>query len=211
MSFQKRALKIALPALVAVCALPVFAENVTFSTTGTFNCGTAVGCSTSLGGSKITLKNNGNTATDQAIGQTYTNLLAGNDPNSDVDVMTFIDKSTAVGTKGASVNGSSFILTITQLAPVVSPDHGTLTGGFSGQIYYKNTSAFINFGANTSLVLGNITYKLDSPIWNMANPGHTTGIAIQTAQVTPEPTFMLLTGLAFVGFGLLAYQRRREA
>jgi hypothetical protein len=211
MSFQKLALKMALPALVTACALPAFAENVTFTTTGTFNCGSAVGCSTSLGGSKMTLINNGNTATVQAVGQTYTNLLAGNDPGSDVNIMTFLDTSTAAGTKGAVANGSMFTLMITQVSPVVVPDHASLTGGFSGQIYFKSTTAFIDFGSKPSLVLGNITYTLDSSTWNMANPGHTTGIAVQTAQVAPEPTFMLLTSLCFGGMALLAYRGRREA
>lgn len=211
MAVRERALKLALAGLVAACAVPAFAENVTFTTSGTFNCGVAVGCSTALAGHEIIVNNNGNTATDTAIGYTYTGLLAGNTPSADVDVMQFDDTSSAFGKNGALVNGSSFTLTITQLAPAANPNSGTLTGGFSGQIFFKNTNAFINFGNNTTLVLGNILYSLDSPIWNMSNPGHTTGIAFQTAQVTPEPTFMLLTGLGFAGLALLAYRRRRNA
>ncbi|HWF11046.1 MAG TPA: hypothetical protein VG297_21405, partial [Bryobacteraceae bacterium] len=151
---QNRAFKIALAALVATCAVPAFAENVTFTTSGVFSCGTAVGCTTSLNNSKITVTNNGNTASDQAIGSTYTNLLVGNGPTADVDIMEFLDKSSANGTSGALVNGSTFTLMITQLNPVVTPNSGSLSGAFSGQIYYKNTNAFINFGSNTSLVLG---------------------------------------------------------
>jgi hypothetical protein len=211
MILQKSALKIALVAVAATCAIPAFAEDVTFTTSGVFDCGSAVGCSTSLGGSMVTFVNNGNTATDQAIGYTYTDLLAGNGPTAKVDIMEFNDTSTAKDTSGALADGSTFTLTITQLDPVVSPDHGSLSGAFSGQIYYKNTNAFINFGSNTSLVLGNITYTLSSGIWDMANPGHTIGVAFQTAQVTPEPTFLLLTGLGFGGLAFLAYRRRKTA
>lgn len=209
MTIRNWALKLGLPLAVAALALPAMAENVTFTTSGTFGCGSAVVCSLSNGGSTITVTNNGNTATDTAVGYTYTNLLAGNTPSADVNVMEFDDTSTANGTQGASVNGSTFTLHITQSAPTAGA--GTLSGNFSGTIYYKNTNAFIDFGNNTTLVLGNITYTLDSSQWDMANPGHTVGMSFQTAQVTPEPTFLLLTGLGFSCLAFVAWRRKRTA
>ncbi|HWF11889.1 MAG TPA: hypothetical protein VG297_25650 [Bryobacteraceae bacterium] len=210
MTNRNLALKIGLCVAAAALALPAMAEEVSFTTTGTFACGTASVCGLSNGGSTITITNNGTTITDTAVGRSYTNLLTGG-PAADVNVMEFDDTSTPGGT-GALVNGSTFTLKITQSDPVVTPNSGTLSGDFSGTIFRKNTDAFIDFGANTTLVLGDITYTLDSSIWNMSNPGSgTTGIAIQTAQVTPEPTFMLLTGLGFGCLAFLAYRRKRTA
>jgi hypothetical protein len=198
--------------LAAALVLPAMAEDVTFTTSGTFDCGSAVGCSISNGGSTITFANNGNVANDTATGYTWVNLPAGSDPSvSDVNIMDFNDTSTSNGSSGALTDGATFTLKITQTSPPATPDSGTLSGVLSGQIFSSDTNAAINFGSNTTLVLGNITYTLDSPTWTMENPGNSIGSASFTAQVTPEPTFMLLTGLGFGCLAFVAWRRKRTA
>src|ERR1700689_4868035 len=92
----KVAAKIGLPVLVAAFAFPAFATPVDFTTTGTFTCGAAIGCSTSNGGSSITVTNDGNTLKMTAVGFTNLNILPADsqldvngNPLDDVNVITF--------------------------------------------------------------------------------------------------------------------------
>jgi hypothetical protein len=205
----KALVQIALPVLVAAFALPAFGEDVTFTTTGSWNCNGLTVCGTSGGGSIMTVTNNGNTATVQAVGDSYSDIIAGPSPQADVNVVTFNDTSTNNTAPSGPVNlaGALFTLTINQTTPTVGS--GSLTGSLFGTIYYTGTTAYVDFSTG-SLVLGNVTYVLDNPSnWALANPGNSVGMEVFTAQVLPEPTFMLLTGLGFAGVAFVAYRRRR--
>lgn len=222
------AVKITLPMLVVACALPAFGTPVDFTTTGTFTCGVhSIGCSTSNGGESLTITNDGNTLKITAVGFTNDNVFPGDtnpdingSPLDDVNVMTFDITSTNrpnVGGNGVNTTGVTFTLNIDQTSPAGSPNSGDLGGTFSGFINAKGSNTTINFANNqTSLLLaGNITYTLDflNPgvnTWTIPNPGiNKTGITTETATVTPEPTFMMVTGLGFAGCAFVAYRRKR--
>jgi hypothetical protein len=220
----KAAAVIGLPILVAAFAVPAFALDVTFTTTGTFGCGTEVAanggtCSTAAFGgdpnAQMTIANSGNTFNVQAVGYTNTNVIAGDINSDDVNALTFNDTAsnfTSTTTPPGSpvqTGGAQFTLTITQLAPPVTPNSGTLSGAFSGTITASNSGVNITFN-NTVLVLGQVTYTLDSNVWGVPTPGIATiGMTTDTATVTPEPTFMMLTGFGFAGVAFVAYRRRR--
>jgi hypothetical protein len=225
-NIPKVAATIILPLLVAAYSLPAFATPVDFTTTGTFKCGAAIGCSTSNGGSSITITNDGNTLKMTAIGFTNLNVLpadvnldANGSPLDDVNVITFNTTSTNRPSPGGGVNtaGVTFTLNIDQTSPATVPNTGNLGGSFAGTIDAKGSNTVVNFAPNqTSLLLGgNITYTLDflnpaQTFWTIPNPGiNKTGITTETATVTPEPTFMMLTGLGFAGLAFVAYRRKR--
>jgi len=198
--------KTALPVFVAAFALPAFAADVTFTTTGTFGCGTATVC-TGDGTNTMTIANDGNSITINATGESYVNFPAGVAGSDDANVVQFRTLST--NSNLVTTDGASFTLSITQTAPPPTAS-GSLTGAFSGKISTSKTTTFITF-ADTSLVLNNITYTLDSSTWSIPNSGlgGTIGMVTETATVTPEPTFMMLTGLGFAGLAFVAYRRRR--
>lgn len=220
------AVKITLPLLIVACALPAFGTAVDFTTTGTFGCGAgSMGCTTSNGGSTVTITNNGNTLKITAAGFTNMNVMPGDtnpdingSPLDDVNVITFDTTSTnhpSIG--GINTEGVTFTLNIDQTSPVGVPDTGNLGGAFSGSIDAKGSNTVVTFAPNqAALVLaGNITYTLDflTPgvnTWTIPNPGiNKTGITTETATVTPEPTFITLTGLGFAGLAFVAYRRKR--
>jgi hypothetical protein len=226
----KAAAKVGLPLAFAAFALPVFGMPVDFTTTGTFTCGiTAVGCSTSNGGSTVTVTNDGQTLNMTAVGYANLNIIPGDttevagNPADDVNVITFNTLSTnhPAPADGVNTAGITFTLNIDQTSPVTAPNTGTLGGTFSGFIDAKGSNTVISFASNqTSLTLGGGTvYSLDflfgaQTQWTIPNPGiATTGVTTETAtltpSVTPEPAFMMLTGLGFAGLAFVAYRRKR--
>lgn len=231
MSVQKfkLAVRYILPVAVAACSLPVFAETVDFTTTGTFGCGTAVGCSILGSGSEISVTNGtpSNTATETAIGYTYNNLLANSPQAQDISVIEFNGTTTKNGKPGASLSGSTFSITIDQTACTgcyaPTTGSGTFSGTLTGTVYTTGTNAYIDFcpavgpcnSANYTLNIGGVTYTLDNPQdWAFDNASSVPvqmGVTFQAATVTPEPTFLMLTGLGFGVLGLVAYRRRRTA
>ena len=216
----KAATIIAMPLLVAACAVPGFGD-VDFMTSGAFTCGaTAVGCSTSDGGTMLTLANNGNTLTIMAMGISNPGTVLPND----VNVITFNTTSTNMASlsspAGVNTTGVTFTLGIDQTSP--GPFNGTLGGSFSGSIDAKGSDTIVTFAPNqTALTLGGSTvYALDflSPantVWTIPNPGiGAIGVTTETASVTsttvtPEPTFIMLSGLGFAGLAFVAYRRRQ--
>jgi hypothetical protein len=207
----KVGVKIGLPVLIAALALPAFAAEVTFTTTGDFICGAVVGCSTSNGGSTMTITNAQGSTTVNVEGDTYT-LPAGSPAFDDVNVAQF----TSTATRGSAVSmaGASFQLNFSQTGPTAGS--GDLVGTFSGTMGNKSQTggSTITFGGTPanppSVSIGSILYSLDANSTNIGNPGiGTTGANQITATVTPEPTFMLLTGLGFAGLAFVAYRRRR--
>jgi hypothetical protein len=210
-TFTKTALAVSLAAF----ALPAFAESVDFTTTGEFFCGSVAGACTATnsatpGGSSLVIITNNGTTNIAVAGDTYNNFIVGDPATDDLNIAQF--SSTA--TKGAAVNtgGAEFELLITQTGPG-GTQTGEFIGTFSGTVGNKSQTngASVNF-ANTTLTLGNVVYSLDAPSFSIGNPGiGTTGANQITATVTPEPTFMLLTGLGFAAAGFVAYRRRKQA
>jgi len=221
----KAAAKIALPLAFAAFTLPAFGMPVDFTTTGMFTCGvSSVGCTTSAGGTHLTVTNDGQTLNIVAVGTTNLNVFPGDtnldvngNPLDDVNVITFDTTSTnhPAPADGVNTSGITFTLNIDQTSP--GPYAGSLAGSFSGFIDAKGSNTVINFAPNqTSLTLGgHVIYTLDflftgTDQWTIPNPGiNTTGVTTETATVTPEPAFMTLTGLGFAGLAFVAYRRRR--
>jgi hypothetical protein len=210
----KIAASMGLPVLIAAFAIPALAEDVTFTTTGEFSCGSAIGCTVSNVGAgtdnKMVIINNGSTFSVTVAGVDNANVLAGDPNNDDVNVASF---NYTANQAGGLVNtaGASFTLGINQVSPVATPGSGSLAGTFSGSINASTSTAEIDFGSSTSLTLGNVLYSLDSETWSFANPGAgVLAVTTDTATVTPEPTFMMLTGLGFAGLALVAYRRRQR-
>jgi len=216
---MKVAAKVGLPLLVAAFAFPAFGEIVDFTTTGTFGCGiTSVGCSTSNGGSTLTVINGGNTLNITADGFTNNGILAADPTVDDVNVITFNTTSTNSPT-GGGVNtaGVTFTLNINQTLPAGSPNQGNLGGSFSGTIDAKGSNTIVTMNQTVLILSGPVIYTLDflnlgENTWTIPNPGiNKTGVTTETATVTPEPTFMMLTGLGFAGLAFVAYRRKRTA
>jgi hypothetical protein len=208
--------KMALPLLVAAFAIPGFGD-VDFLTSGTFTCGAVVGCVTSNGGSTVTVTNNNNTL--QIIADNITNL--GIVPPDDVNVITLETTSTNRG-GAVDTTGLTFTLNIDQTQPAIAPTTGSLSGSFSGSINANGSNTIVTFAPNqTSLTLGgNFIYTLDfldpnNTSWTIPNPGiGETGVTTETATVTsgtvtPEPTFMMLSGLGFAGLTFVTWRRKQ--
>ncbi|HEX4137649.1 MAG TPA: PEP-CTERM sorting domain-containing protein [Bryobacteraceae bacterium] len=203
----------------AACTLPVFGDAVDFTTTGVFDCGAAIGCSTSNGGSTVTISNSGNTLTMTATGFTYgpgNGILPSNPDSDQVNIITF--NTSAHSSPGVNTSGLGFTLDIDQTVPAGSPNSGSLLGSFSGRIDASGSNTTVSFAPDqTSLTLGgNITYTLNfldpsNSVWTIPNSGLSPsfGQTTETATITPEPTFMMLSGLGFVGLGFAAYRRKR--
>jgi hypothetical protein len=202
--------KVAMPVLFVTFAVAGFAEDVTFTTVGDIGCGTAVDC-TQVSASEVTVANaQGNVLTITAIGLTGTDVQAGNPNIDDVNIAQFDDSLSKNNNFGkVSTAGLTFSLDVTQSAPTATPNTGSFAGTFSGLIGTSVSTAQINF-TNTTVLIGNVTYTLDNTPWTIKSPGFPgVGVTTDTATVTPEPTFMMLTGLGFAGVAFVAYRRRR--
>jgi hypothetical protein len=211
----KDAAKIALPLVVASFALPAFGADVDFTTTGTFACGAAVGCTVSAGGTKILITNHGNTVSIQAIGAVENNVPVNTSPGDNVNVISFDTISTNKPSPSGAVDtsGATFTLNIDQTSPAINPQKGSLGGSFSGTIDDTASSTVITFAPDELVLGGNNEYSLDSATWSIPNPGinqyHESAFSATVTNVTPEPTFMALTGLGFAGLALVAYRRKQ--
>jgi hypothetical protein len=128
-------------------------------------------------------------------------------------------KSVVAGAVG--ITGAEFTLDFNQTKCVGCDGAGTGSGvmadALSGKVFFKNTKAQVIFGNGVNLptvTIDHVTYTLDQATYPLANPGKLTdipgfGSETFTAQVTPEPTFMLLSGLGFAGLAFVAYKRKR--
>jgi len=246
-----RILKVALPVLIAAFAVPAFAETVDFHTTGLFDCDGVVAlnpakpgepstCTVSPDKTLIRITNNGNMITIRAIGDSYTDVLAGFTPEADKNVITLNDTSTSnlsacsvalVGGKcpagklvaagAVGINGAEFSLNFFQTKCVgcagAGTGNATMPDSLSGSVFFKNTNARVTFGNGVALptvTVAGVTYTLDQAIYPLANPGKLSdfpgfGSETFTAQVTPEPTFMLLSGFGFAALAFVAYKRKQ--
>jgi len=203
------AAKMALPLFLAAFALPIFALDVTYTSTGEF-CAAPGPCPNATPLVE-------NPATDGITIGAYPQVtFIGAEEISE----TVTTPSQAIAAQfDVSVAGSNprtippteaFTLYITQTNPAGGT--GTFVGGFSGNVAVGSTNATITF-SNTTIVLGGFTYTLDSNVYvlpKISTPSHADRIMMEVSQnATPEPTFMALSGLGFAGLVFVAYRRRR--
>jgi len=189
---------IVLTAIAFTMGTPAFADMVTFSTTGGFSeSGGASSATFGVGPNTLTLSYMG--ITDSTVG-TPTNSSAG-----------FIMAS-VTGTGGDA--SGTFTLTIDQTVPTVGS--GGLDGDLSGTITFNSSSGTLDF-TSTSLTLGNIVYTLQQPPggYDLVPPNTLDGdTSIQFHLVAnstvPEPAFLSLTGLGFLGIVVIAFLRNRR-
>jgi hypothetical protein len=214
----RTAVTTALPVLLAAFALPAFAMPVNFTTTSEFCTGACI-----TGSASLNITNSNGIVMLTTTGYAYTNVFPA-DVNLDPDGNPFDDKNAATVTTHASgiapisLAGNEFLLTITQTSPVPggTPISGSFLGQMSGTLGRSGTGAIVTFNTD-SIALDNITYSLDVPQtgpnafqWYIPMPGNgLTGVTSLTMTVTPEPTFMMLTGLGFAGLAFIAYRRKR--
>jgi len=208
----KAAAKCALPVFIAAFALPAFGLDVTYTTTGSFS--GCVQCVSSAPSDSVTFNQGLASATVTTVPYsatvvTFPPLI----PTTDGDAVTF--NITTTDSAIEKVSGT-FTLTITQSSPFASPASATLKGTLSGFIADGASNASVKF-ASTSVTLGNVVYTLDNSKYTLpaakgiAGSGtDTITMTIDTSNVTPEPTFMMLSGLGFAGLAFVAYRRRRK-
>jgi len=132
-------------------------------------------------------------------------------------------KSVAAG--AVNITGAEFTLTINQTKCLgcagAGTGSGTMADAVSGNVFFKNTTAQVIFGDGSTLptvTIAGVTYTLDEATYPLANPGKLedfpgfgseTFTAQLTSAATPEPTFMMLSGLGFAGLAFVAYRRKR--
>jgi hypothetical protein len=197
------ATKIALPALVLAFALPAFAIDVTFSTTGEFCAAEVAGSCPAGSPTSVTFSAApAGSITITAIGLPSASYSLG--PPVFVNAIEFT--STTTNKSGTAPVGGFFTLTIDQTTPAGGP--GIFAGSLSGQIGFHNGNPEVTFSGPLKLDLGGVYYALGSDNYGLPNPGGNGQTFIQM-EVTPEPAFMTLTGLGFAGLAFVAYRRRR--
>jgi hypothetical protein len=199
--------------LIAAFAVPAFPSIVTYTTTGEFCTGPgACPDATPL------VENPGinNTLVGGPWGPQTTYVQS-------VLVNNTVDISTPVQAPGArflvAVIGSDprtpppgevFTFYISQTNPAAGT--ASLVGGFSGNLAVGSNTATITF-ANTSIVLGGTVYTLDSNIYTFPTiqpPTHIDTLMMEVSAASPEPSFLMLSGLGFAGLAFVAYRRRRR-
>jgi hypothetical protein len=205
----KVAAKMGLPVLLAAFALPIFALDVTYTSTGAF-CAAPGPCTTS--NPLVEGANSGILvgAYPQVTFLGFEAVTATvNTPSQAVAAQ--FDVSVAGSTPRTLPANEVVTLFITQTSPAAGT--ATFSGGFSGNIAIGSNDATITF-SKTSIFLGGYEYTLDSNVYTLptiSSPSHIDTIKMDVTQVTPEPTFMALSGLGFAAIAFVAYRRRRTA
>jgi len=216
---------IALPAVFAFLALPVFAVDVTYNTVGNFTCGGGSNCTVNGGGTGITASN-GMTISYGNFNSTVTVPPSGPTVAS---FGTFTSAGTAL-TLSDTIT-ASFELTVTQTVP--SPTgFADLTDVFAGQISANSSTITLQFtgGSGTTPLpslgsdpfthapaftfsIGGVKYWVDQ-YTTIPPPSSNGGVAtIQgaiDASAVPEPTLYAATGLGLAGLLGVALRRRRQ-
>lgn len=205
-----------LAAVCAIAAMPSFAVEVTYNTTGAFG-----------GGGNVYTGANGLTITyGNTVGNTVFNPFP---TNASFGTFTTVDPSPG----SSDPVSTTFSLTITQTAP--SSGTETLTDTFAGVISTPgvgmgNSTVVLTFtggsgdsgapvlttdpidGARAySFSLGGIVYYVDrvTPVEPQTTNGGVSTIN-GAIDAVPEPAFYTLTGAGFAGLLLMAVRRRRQ-
>lgn len=226
--------KIALPLALAALALPAYGVEVVYKTVGVF--ADSAGCVETAANLCGTISNGGATDTfgtvgaDNLVSVTFIPVTDGPgtvnaDPFTDAQTGTFVVSSIKGTDSNLTALQGNFTLTISQTVPSVNS--GSLQGSLTGSIDFNNSLSGIVFApAQQSLTLGQVVYTLDvqtttahgaCPIvacYTLPTPGSggtkdVTMLVDASNVTTPEPTFMMLTGLGFAGLAFVAYRRKR--
>jgi len=203
--------------LTGLAVVPANATDVTYSTTGTFNCGTAVGCT--LPGGVLTIASTtpyANTSTLTYIGQPSGSLTGLGTLTGDVG--SIVEHSLEGPPDYEVFNGSTFTLTITQTVPGPTTS-GSNTGKITGILAVSAEDIKITFANDGVVDVGGTTYTL-GPTSNGVVSIPYSSIPIQAtvfnsytgnSTPTPEPGFLVLTGVGFLGLAGMALRRRRDS
>jgi len=217
-----------LVSMAAFLAAPARATDVTYSTTGTFSCGSiAVGCAisaTNVAGDTIAVTSGGHTESLTFYNNTGTTL----GPLPPAQTTNFGDIQSCNQTpnlcspsdpNGVSFNGATFTLNIDQTAPPSAG--GSFNGSLSGTIATAGSTAQVAFSPSV-LTLGSVTYTLDfNGVFQIPAPTSCSlqggvevcGDEVLTGNVNsaaPEPALLGATGLGFVGLIAVRIRRRRS-
>jgi hypothetical protein len=192
--------KILFSLLVGVCALPLLAEEVTFSSQALF-CAGAGPC---LAGSPSILL---------GVLPAEATFLFQVPVNESVPINTSNVPVIEIGIADIGTNPrvgtGSFTIDITQTAP--KPGSKVFTGGLSGSFAVGSSDATITFSKQTIDISG-ILYTLESPVFTFPLIGPPSRVYPILVDITPnpEPSFFVVTGMAFVGLMFLARRHRRK-
>jgi len=210
--------------LSGLAVAPAHAVIISYSTTGAFGCGSAVGCTTGSSPSSITITGGGNSSTLAYSPNTGTFLNPGPPPPQQVNYGV-ITATSPLSTPAEVFNGATFTMSISETLPDTT--NGNIAAQLTGTVQATGSTAEIDFDNNGIISLGSVTYMIgNNGVVNLAAPsvftftptGFVQGITSIGGVVTasggnggqlPEPTFLGLTGLGFVGLAAMAYRRRR--
>jgi hypothetical protein len=235
--FKMLYLKLALPAMAIAMVIPAQALDVTFSTTGAFNCHAAANCTVSGGGDVVTYGSGANTLTltfDPTA--TSTQDLEPNPPFEPLPTTNASggDIIASITGDGSTITGGTFSLNIDQSAGGgINAGTGSFLANLGGSIHANNSSGVAQFvgsggiivGGGATLAVGNVQYDLQeqthtdgngAPGYDLEDPVQNHGdtslqMELTALNPTPEPSFLALTGIGFLGMGIFAFRRRRSA
>ena len=199
--------------LLLLISVEAKADNVTFSTTGTFSC---AGSTCKVEGNKVTIGSGDNTIILTFSG--LNNVMVDTGPMGTFTSFGQIKAETS-GTGATFPGGTQLILTVTQTVPAVpagSPDAGNFNGTIGGSISGLTSTAQLNFGA--SFMIGALQYSIDDfKLVPQSTNGGVTSIQGRVGPPQgpvvfpePEPATMILFGTGILGVaGALRRKRHR--